>query len=168
MYLARGLPLLSRQLNSREGDVSIHSEMHTFARQRGWKWSICPRGYRDPADYGWNRDAQRSKRVERRLPISNPFRTSSRPPDISPFLPLPAWPFFLFLIRQVSRYHACMIQTKSKFGQEWRGNRREWEKVGNIVVKSNWFLQRHEGRDGGGFNILIKTTRGFVVGVNEG
>lgn len=95
------------------GDVSIHGEMHIFVRQRGWKWSICPRGYRDPADYGWNRDAQRSKRIERRDAF--PFLTLSghRPdPRISyPPASLLPRPFFLFLIRQVSRY-ACMIQNR--------------------------------------------------------
>lgn len=172
-YLAaRGLPLLSRQLNSR-GVMSPFTAQCTRSR--------CKGGGNDLSALAvigilritgcWNRDAQRSKRVAKERDTF-PFPTLSerRPSVYITHTPRFREPFFLLLIpagESISRAHdSNEIEIRAGVTRGFEGD----EKRGSVISSSNWFLQagRPEGRDGGGFNILIKTTRGFVVGVDEG
>ena len=134
--------------------------MHTFVLQKGWKWSICLCSYRNPADYGWNRDAQRSKRQEtRHLPISNPFRTSPRFSPLTLYI-LP-FPFSFFSSGRwidITR----MIQTKSKFGQEWHGNRIDDDIVIEFKLISSTARKRRDSRRVQHFNKNRLCFCGFV------
>lgn len=172
IYLAaRDLPLLSRQLNSGSWCTYSWRNAQRFALQRGWKWSICALAVtgilRITAEIGMRSDLNASSRNATPSYFQSFQNVAPTPGIFCPPSP-PTSAFHLSFSHPVGRYDARDSNKIEIWTGEWRRRSKRNEKRSVISSsESNRFLQRRMGRDGGGFNILIKTTRGFVVGVDE-